>query len=210
MPQLAQSWQKVVEGWGKALSLLYPHHARLVADLVAVGAGLLGEQVALSDERSEALHKLGQAVRKRLLSAAEDQTLQEQQARRIAEVSKRSMRKPADLGRMSPEDFEYWVAGYFKRRRFRHVVVTQFSRDMGIDIYMKTPRGKEAIAQVKRYGKPVGRPVVQQTLGAMMQVGAECCYVVTNSTFSREAWEAAEKLPRLVHLIDGDQLLSGP
>lgn len=158
--------------------------------------------------RRAVLNALGKKLRQRLLLAAPDRTLKAEQQTRIAALNTRAVRKLQDLAKMDPEDFEYWVAGYFKKRRIRSVVVTQLSHDKGIDIFMKTPKGHEAVAQVKRYNKPIGRPVVQQTLGAMHVAEAEHGYVVTNNRFTRDALAIAQKCPRVVHLIDGAQLLA--
>jgi HJR/Mrr/RecB family endonuclease len=187
---------------------MIPDNDQLKADLGAVGAGLLGQKVDLSDRRRAVLNALGKKLRQRLLLAAADRTLKAEQQTRIAALDKRAIRRLQDLAKMDPEDFEYWVAGYFKKRRFRNVVVTQFSHDKGIDIFMKTPKGHEAVAQVKRYNRPIGGPVVQQTLGAMHVAEAEHCYVVTNNRFTRDALAIAQKCPRVVHLIGGAQLLA--
>ena len=210
MDERENSFWDLLDAAASNLQEMIPDNDQIMADLGVIGAGLLGETINLSDRRNVVLHALGQKMRLRLLRAASDRGLKAEQQTRIAALGKRSVRRLQDLGKMKPEEFEYWVAGYFKKRRFRNVVVTKFSHDMGIDIYMKTPQGGEAVVQVKRYNKPVGHPVVQQTLGAMVEVGAKRCYVVTNSSFSRDALAVASKLPRIVHLIDGTHLLSAP
>ncbi len=45
----------------------------------------------------------------------------------------------------------------------RNVIVTPFSNDFGIDVYMTCPNRAQAIAQCKQYKGAVGRPTVQQT-----------------------------------------------
>ena len=72
---------------------------------------------------------------------------------------------------------------------------------------MTCPNRRRAVVQVKRYKGTVGRPVVQQTYGAMHLVGAERCYVVTYGRFARPARELEEEHKDIV-LLDGRQLVA--
>lgn len=179
--------------------------ARLRDLLVAFGAGLLDRNVPLATTSERCLHALGQRIVQHIERLRADRRTKAEQRARIAEVYKKH-KKLRQLQEMDPEKFEYWVAGYFMRRNFRNVVVTPFSSDYGVDIYMTCPDGRtKAVVQCKRMVE-VGRPVVQQTYGVMHLVGAKRCYVVTSGRFTEAARDLASSRRDIV-LIDGPQLV---
>lgn len=187
----------------------YLNSDQFVEDLEALGAGLLAQKdVKVKSQRAQLLRLAGMKLRRQLVSLHENVALKREQRKRITTLTKREIRRVQQLHKMDPQDFEYWVAGYFKRCRYRKVMVTQYSADFGIDVHMYTSGGVEAVAQVKRYRKPVGRPVVQQTYGAMTLVGAKRCFVVTSGRFTRAALALAEENSD-IYLIDGAQLVKG-
>lgn len=110
----------------------------------------------------------------------------------------------ADLQGMAPDDFEAFVAQTFRDQGFR-VWDIRFSADHGVDLQIITPEGAPAVAQVKRYKKHVGEPVVRDLYGAMMHAGASRAYLISTGGFSRPAQEWAAGKP--IRLIDGRQLL---
>ncbi|HEY7837560.1 MAG TPA: restriction endonuclease [Terriglobales bacterium] len=80
--------------------------------------------------------------------------------------------------------------------------------DGGIDGVVKQDRlGLDSIyVQAKRWGAPVGRPVVQAFVGALHGVNARRGILFTTSTFTREATEYAANVGLKVVLVDGAAL----
>lgn len=71
-------------------------------------------------------------------------------------------REPAD-GYSLWQDAEFAAATYLRKRGFNEVRLTGPGKDGGLDVI-----SAELVAQVKRVTRPVGRPVIQQTLGAAL------------------------------------------
>jgi restriction system protein len=93
-------------------------------------------------------------------------------------------------------------------RGFRNVRIVPPGPDFGLDIYMTCPNGKKAIVQCKKYAAKhlVDRPVIQQTFGVMHLLSAKKCYVVTTSSFTRDALELGQR--KDIVLLDGAVLAS--
>lgn len=179
---------------------------KLQSGLKAFGAGMMGERKPRSSGvEEEALHKLGESLLRRIQQHQKNKALQAQQRSEIARLGASQTKQ--QLNKLTPEEFEYWTGGYFERFGFRNVAVTTFSADFGVDVYMTTPDGKQAVVQCKQYKGTVGRPVVQQTYGIMKLLEAELCYVVTTGKFTSAAAELGER--RDIILLDGEFLVSG-
>jgi len=176
---------------------------RLINAVKAFGAGLLGREAHLSAVEQRILFVLGQWLMRQIKRAMADRAALAEQRRRMKVVGQH--RTLQQLLKMDPADFEYWTANYFKNRGFRNVLVTPFSADFGIDIYMTCPDRKKAVVQCKRYKGVVGRPIVQQTYGAMHLVNAKRCYVVTTGRFAETARKLEAEHSDII-LLDGEQL----
>ncbi|WP_436343128.1 restriction endonuclease [Natronorubrum sp. FCH18a] len=113
----------------------------------------------------------------------------------------------SDLFSVSPVEFEYLVAALFADMGYE-VVVTDAQGDKGIDVIARNPREVLAI-QVKQYssGNSVGRPTVQQMIGAMAQAGADKAVIVSSAGFTQTAREASRDLGTAIELVDGAQLV---
>lgn len=87
---------------------------------------------------------------------------------------------------------------------------TQLSRDGGIDgIIDQDALGLSRIyVQAKRYaeGNTVGRPAIQEFVGALSGNAANQGVFITTSRFSRDAEAFTEKVSARIVLIDGEQL----
>ena len=112
---------------------------------------------------------------------------------------------------MTPEGFEWFVAQLNVVQGYNSVEVTQSSKDNGVDVILETDE-KSVAVQVKRY-KPgsnkVGSPEVQKSVGAGSQMNADEVMVVTTSSFTKNAKEAASETSKnslQVTLVDGDDL----
>src|ERR1700678_2701541 len=82
------------------------------------------------------------------------------------------------------------------------------SGDGGIDGIIKEDRlGLESIyVQAKRWEGTVGRPVIQQFVGALHERKARKGVVITSSTFTKDAIQSAKDQSLTIILIDGVQL----
>jgi restriction system protein len=82
------------------------------------------------------------------------------------------------------------------------------SGDGGIDGIIKEDRlGLESIyVQAKRWEGTVGRPVIQQFVGALHERKARKGVVITSSSFTKDAVQSARDQSVTIILIDGVQL----
>lgn len=116
------------------------------------------------------------------------------------------------LETIDPSDFERLVATVLEKLGFSNVVVTQSTRDHGIDVRASYAAGEVApidfCVQVKRT-ESVGSPDVQKLRGACTK--GENPILVTSGRFTDDAVREAAQLPR-VTLVSGErlaELLSG-
>ena len=110
-----------------------------------------------------------------------------------------------DIRDLSPDQFEKFVAGLFRKRGYEANVVGR-DGDHGIDIVVTNPQGERELVQCKRWERKwIGEPVVRDFYGAFMHDGqAVRGYIVTTSVFSDAAWGWVEGKP--IDLIDGKRL----
>lgn len=109
---------------------------------------------------------------------------------------------------MNEYDFEELVAKVWEKRGW-DTTVTQGSNDRGIDVIAKkdSPFSQKHLIQAKKYasGNKVGAPEIQQYSSLRHQeADVDAIIVVTTSSFSRQAEQAAKDLN--VKLIDGSTL----
>jgi len=87
--------------------------------------------------------------------------------------------------------------------------VTGKSGDSGIDGVIKQDKlGLDVVCiQAKRWGGPVGRPVIQGFVGSMDYIRARKGVILTTSSFTKDAVDFVERIEgKKVVLINGDQL----
>mgnify|MGYP000725358079 CR=1 FL=1 len=113
-----------------------------------------------------------------------------------------------DLLAYTPEEFERLVAKLWQFDGY-DTSVTQLSNDKGIDV-TATDGTEEIVIQAKRNAPKnnVGRPTIQKTEGARVQVGADRAVVVTTSDFTTGARDAERDLGGSMELVDGRELLT--
>lgn len=117
------------------------------------------------------------------------------------------------IRKMDPYRFESLVVdlllamGYGGSRE-EAATVTQKSNDEGIDGLINEDRlGLDRLyIQAKRWKDSVGRPHIQNFVGALAGQHAHKGIFITTSEFSSGAREYVEKLPQRVILIDGSRL----
>lgn len=114
----------------------------------------------------------------------------------------------SQLRQMDEYEFEQLVADVWEQRGW-NTTVTTGSSDRGIDVIAKksSPFHQKHLIQVKRYsaGNKIGSPDIQQYSSLKKQENdADAVVVVTTSSFSSQAEQAAEDLN--VKLINGQEL----
>lgn len=110
------------------------------------------------------------------------------------------------LDRMSPIDFEHFVAEILSNRGFK-TMVTPASNDNGVDVfavlYGKNTLGEVTIVQCKMTELPVGVAVVRELAGALLLHGSEKAMLVTSGRFTSKAEEVIENSPyHMIELVD--------
>ena len=94
---------------------------------------------------------------------------------------------------MTGTEFEAHCAKILRKKGFKKIELTKASGDQGIDIIARKHRKKYGI-QCKLYEYPVGNKAVQEAYtGSRFYECDGGAIVMTNSTFTRGAKEAAEK-----------------
>jgi len=99
----------------------------------------------------------------------------------------------ADVDRMDPVAFEELVAHLLNAQGFR-TELTPATGDIGVDV-VATNGNRRIAVQVKRYGTSVTAKAIGEVLVGMPHYGCNECMVVTNSTFTRPAVQAAALHP---------------
>lgn len=116
-----------------------------------------------------------------------------------------------------PEDliFEFLVAVLVSQMSgCSEAWVVPRSEDQGVDVGATIDTGAESLGRVrvlfqaKLQSKPVGRRIVDMIRGAFHREKGVLGYVVTNSTFTSQAKQSAERDYPEVRLIDGKEFVS--
>jgi restriction system protein len=110
-----------------------------------------------------------------------------------------------EIGKLSPSQFEEYVAQRLFARQGYDVENIRDVKDGGVDIVVTDPAGRRAIVQCKLYRNVVGEPIVRDLYGALIHHDAHMGYLVTNSNISSAARRWAAGKP--IALIDGPQLV---
>ena len=105
--------------------------------------------------------------------------------------------RPSPVDELEGHDFEYYCADLLKDNGFRHVEVTNGSRDFGADILAEKD-GVTYAFQCKRYNHPVGVFAVQEIYAARDYYDRMVGVVMTNMVFTEPARQMADKLKILL------------
>ncbi|MBR1797505.1 MAG: restriction endonuclease [Clostridiales bacterium] len=104
---------------------------------------------------------------------------------------------------MNGHAYEKACVGYLRRHGYSGVTLTGNSGDYGVDIICRRLIKRYAV-QCKYYSRPVGVAAVQQVVGGMAYYDCDRAIVITNTTFTRQAYELAERNNvTLIHGYDG-------
>ena len=192
---------------GAAALLVAPCFAisvALIAGWVAasLGAPLLSAELEARFRGAERAH----ANYERSLS--QERIAELERTKQLAQQARESwgryfrLRNLAALDELDGADFENAVAELYERLGYE-VQVTPASGDFGVDVLAR--KGPELLAiQVKRYQGSVGVDAVQQAASGATYYKATRAVVVTNSIFTRPAFEMAKKVRVL--LVDRKEL----
>ncbi len=111
------------------------------------------------------------------------------------------IRLPEYLRKMHPKEFEDLVCALFEKMGFE-VEPTQYSRDGGIDGYLKKDGKLVSILQCKRVKGSVGEPVLRDLFGTMHATGAKEGVVVTTGKVSTQARAWSQDKPIRIYELD--------
>lgn len=107
--------------------------------------------------------------------------------------------------RLTPSEFEAYVAYRIFERQGYNVVNTPDVKDGGIDVLVSDGRGARAVVQCKRYKGTVGESTVRDLYGTMIHDGATHAYLITTGAISDEARRWASG--KTIDLVDGPRLV---
>ena len=112
-------------------------------------------------------------------------------------------RVKTELRAMDAIDFEYYTADILRQRGIE-ANVTRASGDEGVDVFAIGPDGKRCAVQCKRYSRPVGPGVVRELDGSRRLHKCDTALLVTTTSLTAGAAEAAEQLG--IDVMDGNHL----
>jgi hypothetical protein len=128
----------------------------------------------------------------------------------IREVSSHLAKHFSDIYKISPRRFEQVVAEIYGVMGWR-VELTQATRDGGIDLVCLSNGDSLCIVECKRYAteRKVSIEKVDRLLGVAFRVNAQSAHLITTSSFTRPAKEAAKFESKDINmdLIDAHDLL---
>lgn len=126
-------------------------------------------------------------------------------AERQRAQARRADLKLAQLGSLSPEQFEEFTAELFEALGYQ-VECVGGSGDEGADLRLSRD-GLRAVAQCKYHQRKgvIGSPDLQKFLGTIHHTGSHKGYFVTTRTFSLAAEKFAAEHP--IELVDGPRLI---
>lgn len=97
----------------------------------------------------------------------------------------------SDMDNMSGIEFESYCAELLRANGFSEINLTARSGDQGVDILAEKDGVKYAV-QCKKYSSPLGNTPVQEVTAGRAIYGCHIGVVMTNSTFTQGARDAAD------------------
>lgn len=94
-----------------------------------------------------------------------------------------------EVDKMTGEEFEKFLLVQFKKLDY-HVILTSISQDYGADLVLRKD-GLKIVVQAKRWKKTVSVKAVQEAAAAVRYYSADQGIVITNNTFTRNAYNLA-------------------
>lgn len=109
----------------------------------------------------------------------------------------------AEVDRMTGWQFEEYAGTLFVSQGYE-VEYTSTTGDYGADLILK--KGQDVIVvQAKRYKQTVGVKAVQEVIPSMKMYHATAAWVITNSTYTKQALTLAKR--NQVRMIERDELI---
>lgn len=111
------------------------------------------------------------------------------------------------VGKMSPRDFELFVAELFKCQGY-NAIVTKANADYGRDVILKN-KNETIFVECKHYkNELIGREICQKLLGSMDMFGVKKGIIITTSHFHKNAYEVQKMVgeDKLI-LLDYEDIL---
>jgi hypothetical protein len=108
---------------------------------------------------------------------------------------------------LTGEEFEHWLCRLLHEAGISQVTVTKASHDQGADLLIQLG-SRRIVIQAKQFSGTVGNAAVQQAFAAMHYYHCSDGWVVTSSTFTRDAIDLAHRTG--IQLVAGPQLLDLP
>lgn len=121
-------------------------------------------------------------------------------------------RRYSDIYQLSPRRFEEAVAEVYRSMGWQ-VTLTAQTRDGGLDLCcLANDKNEKCIVECKRYSaeRTVGIAVVDRLVGVSIRTGSNSAHLVTSSSFSRPALQAAAEARKqgiTLELTDASELL---
>lgn len=149
--------------------------------------GLIAHLLETPEQRAERERKLQEAARAQ----------KEEPAEAVRSVVSPVVRARAaddildDVDHMDGIEFESWCAHLLERLGYENVETTVATGDQGVDIIAERKGMKYAI-QCKRYNTLLGNSPIQEVYAGMRFYDCRVAVVMTNSRFTKAAWELAE------------------
>ena len=110
----------------------------------------------------------------------------------IRKINMSRRRSDSPFDEMDGQEFERFCANLLSQNGFENVRLTKGSGDQGVDILAEKDDVRFAI-QCKCYSSPLGNTPVQEVFAGKVIYNCHVGVVMTNSTFTSGAREAAEK-----------------
>jgi hypothetical protein len=157
------------------------------------------EQARATHERMLELHEIARAYR---------QARQQYDGLLAVVQSKKYQLLHCDWRSLRGTRFEDFLQQVFETLAYT-VHITKTSGDQGLDLIL-LGRGRKIGVQTKGYSDNVGNHAIMEAHAGMGYYGCDCCVVITNSDFTRQARELAGRLGcRLISGRDIPNLILG-
>ena len=100
---------------------------------------------------------------------------------------------------LSGRSFEQFLLRVFRAHGY-DAELTTAARDQGVDLIVRTPSGRKIAVEAKGYpsGNSVGNDIVLKVLGGARYYGCDRAVVITNSRFTADALQAAQRTGTLL------------
>lgn len=183
---------------GIILCIICPQVA-IPAIVIGIIAGII--QVYLDSKKEKEQARKAEEDRIERERLAQEEAKKREEARKQWEAIEKENRAKhwqlqknlAVIDQMDGHEFEWFIAKVLAKIGFQNVRVTKASGDYGVDI-IAYDNGVKCAFQCKRYSGTLGLQPIQEVSAGAGYYGASRAYVITNSHFSENARNLADRL----------------